>query len=385
MRPYRRVLRLIVWRLESACRSITPSECYSDILVANGSQRSRLCPSSCQQGFHRSASLALRLDAPDDLDPSYMSVELSIQADALSSNTGLGGIAYLDLALLCLPIPIYALSLVSPRSVVLLCSYPIFGGIAMRRERRWLTAAIFMAMSIGLLSGCTSLFTDLGIDPLTKPQEIVETMSLADRIAYRAAFESPHYREISRQIRPGSRPYIERPSMGVQTVVFSLELQDTANVTEDFRVYPYAMFLFDPSSRELIEVYRVTPVLSEHVLIIESLTEDETYTEAMSECVAAELESARFAAHARAGNGRLNPKDYLCDPDATSPYGLCWCEEVVAPHYDLDCLDVCLLGCTALPSPYNTLCIGVCYASCWVPEYCADYECTTIYPCNWPT
>jgi hypothetical protein len=153
----------------------------------------------------------------------------------------------------------------------------------------------------------------------------------------------------------------------VQTVVFTLE-PPAERTEKKVRVYPYAMFIFDSTSREPQAVFKVTPDLDSRTLTIESLMSGQQSISKMSSCVAAELE----AAHASADR-QMRPKDNFCNPDGYS-YILCGCVEFMPAHYDEDCLDQCLAVCQT----YNCL---LCYPACWVPEYCIDYRCTTILPC----
>jgi len=253
---------------------------------------------------------------------------------------------------------------------------------------------LILAIALLLLAGCVPPFRPLNEDPLRagnlgRPQSVdrpVDRDNLTERLACRAAYQSPYYGEISAQIRAGSSPHIEEPSIGVRIVVFSLEPASQERDSTGVLVYPYAMFVIDSHSREVVNAYRVSPVLSERILVVESLGEREVHTREMAECVVAELSWPRQAMPEQADmERRVRPKDYLCDPDATSPYSMCWCQEIVPAHMDLNCLDYGITGCGVLPSPWNLICIGACYVSCWVPEYCAPwaYECVTIYPCGW--
>ena len=125
----------------------------------------------------------------------------------------------------------------------------------------------------------------------------------------------------------------------------------------------------------------MTPSLSTRSLLIESLVTGEKYFRAMAVCVANELEAAEYAMNEGASR-RLQRKDYLCDPNATSEYTLCICQDLVSAHMDDDCLDICMDVCSVMSPPWDSICMAGCYASCWVPEYCADWECTVIYPCD---
>jgi len=71
---------------------------------------------------------------------------------------------------------------------------------------------------------------------------------LADRLAYRAVCQPPNHEQTSAQIRVGSSPRSEKPSMGVQIVVFSLERDDRERDPEGILVYPYAMLVLDSHS-----------------------------------------------------------------------------------------------------------------------------------------
>ena len=80
-----------------------------------------------------------------------------------------------------------------------------------------------------------------------------------------------------------------------------------------------------------------------------------------------------------------------CDESLTEPITRCVCvkKECKGGYMDYVCLDICKLGCEIAKRKYGSVaywvCVAGCYAGCWVPKRCTcvDYDCVTIYPCNW--
>jgi len=241
------------------------------------------------------------------------------------------------------------------------------------------------------LSGCASLLNPLHSDPLVTPEaEALSTSGVAgsslnpgERVALRAVQESSYYNEVSASILRRSLPSVSRPTQVAYTVVFSLEPTEEGTSVDGFRIYAYVMFIVDSVTKQVLDAYKATPILSERTLFIESLARDVTYTQDMAPCVAAELAQARTAAEQRVGRDvRVQPK-YECDESLTEPKTVCWCVETVPGHYDDDCLQDCADFCGVFPPPQCAICYASCYVGCWVPEYCIEVECETIYPCPW--
>ena len=241
------------------------------------------------------------------------------------------------------------------------------------------------------LSGCASLLNPLHSDPLVTPEaEALVTSGVAgsslnpgERVALRAVQESSYYNEVSASILQRSLPSVSRPTQATYTVVFSLKPAEEGTSVDDFVIYPYVMFIVDSVTKQVLDACKVTSNLSERTLLVESLARDVTYTERMAPGVAAELEQGRVAAEQRTGRDvRVQPK-YECDESLTEPVTVCWCVDEVPGHYDADCLQDCADFCGVFPPPQCAICYASCYVGCWVPEYCIEIACQTIYPCPW--
>lgn len=250
-------------------------------------------------------------------------------------------------------------------------------------KRIALTIALVL---VAFLVGCTSLFSVLEMDSTVALEphavgissQITTTMSAADRIGYRVARESSYYSEVSDAIRPGSDVCIERPAANVQIVVFELEPNAASGIEDGFVVYPFVAFVIDFLSREVVEVYKVTPMLSERLMTIESLPQRTTIVRELSDGIVEELELARAR---RVRGTPARPKDYLCNPDGYS-YVLCVCTDKIPAHY-LPGYDACREDCTNNPGFGGyLLCLTWCWLDHWVPAGCGEYTCTLIMPCD---
>lgn len=252
------------------------------------------------------------------------------------------------------------------------------------------TAAVASLILCIVIGGCTSLLNPLREDRL-EPSKVLELdasapiasqMGVGDRMALRSVQDSPQYKMLSDSFLPGSTPHISRPKGREYAVILSLK-PDKGMVFQEFEinVYPYVVFVLDPITKELVEVCKATPSIDSGTLLVESLLQDETYTSEMSPCVLAELSQAsQMVSRAWRGDRRLAPK-YECDESLTEPKTTCWCTETVPGHYNTGCISDCLSVCEFAPFP--PVCIAVCMVACWVPAYCVEIECQTIYPCPW--
>lgn len=260
------------------------------------------------------------------------------------------------------------------------------------KNTRWMIVAAAILLLCILIGGCTSLLSPLRANRVDLPESLevnlneplYSQMGAQERIILRSVQSSPYYESISDSIVRDLPPSVSRPKGQECVVVYSLRPDEASGFQRGaLRAYPYVVFVADSITKELLEVSKVTPDVDSGMLLVESLSLGETYTCSMSPCVLAEISRlSDTAAKAWRGEPRLSPK-YECDESLTEPETVCWCAETEPGHYDLDCLDVCTTGCGVLPPAQAVTCIGGCYVVCWVPEYCIEVECQTIYPCPW--
>jgi len=208
-----------------------------------------------------------------------------------------------------------------------------------------------MALVIAL-AGCTSWLSlrySEGTSNVESPGVMGYTdleLGLSERLSLRAVLESAYYSEIRSSLTTHSRPSIAHPTEDIDVVVFSLTPMQGIDQHDGIMVYPYAMFLVDTGTREVLSADRVTPKLSEGMLRVESLMDGNIETKEMRPCAIAELSRAEDSArHRTRAEGMPIQPQRVCDDDITKPTTVCTCLDTVPGHYNDDCLGKCPADC----------------------------------------
>lgn len=263
--------------------------------------------------------------------------------------------------------------------------------------KRQVIAATVTWLLLGIMiGGCSSLLGPLSGDQTdyaefsqSGPNEVpYHQMSVQERLAVRSVRNSPEYESISGSMLRGSTPLVLSPNGEECVVVFSLAPETGKEVRSGKSVvYPYVMFIADPATEQLLEVYKVSPDMDSGTLLVESLVRDESSNVPMDPDVLAELsgEPAANSVDSR-GNPRVTPK-YECDESLTYPKTVCWCTEYVHHPATLKQpqFDYCTTACSVLPPAQASACTAACCILWIVFPYdeCVAQDCQTIYPCPW--
>jgi len=255
----------------------------------------------------------------------------------------------------------------------------------MNNRVRWSMVAL-MGLLMVTLAGCTSLFMDPRTDlpasqeafPIEPEQSSIDVMSLRERIAYRAVLESSYHEDVSAQFRRGSRPYIETVREDIQAVVISLDLPQDQTQEEGPHVFPYVLFLVNSASRDVLDAFRITPMLDSRTVTIESLDSRRVTTVAMSDYFAEEILARNDVA---ANRILVRPKDNLCDPDGYSWSGYV-CKVMRPAYLDTPAYEECVDQCSfVMPGPLALTCLPICWSQHWYPEMCLEWVFVVIEPC----
>ena len=260
------------------------------------------------------------------------------------------------------------------------------------------------SVALFIISGCTSLFSPPGSAinqssnkqdaccdnrtvTVSSDKEPLELTTLQSHFAWVAIMKSPEFAAIKDKLLQHQPTAVARFSDNIG-MVFDLQSQGKeAKNQYGVKFNPYVIFLLSPSLDKVVDVITCRPNLT---LMTVQLTFSRHPTENrrvhFSSCVVGTIErmkssipQPRSSADAQTV---VTPKR-MCEPGLTYPKTVCTCTEVVPGHMDWNCFSTCSGACTVLDGGVvaRAACEAACAAGCYVPAYCAELECVTLYPC----
>jgi len=221
--------------------------------------------------------------------------------------------------------------------------------------------------------------------PLGMQEAAFRNLRMEERVSLSVVQSSPLYEAIMSSAILPLPPIIRFLPYGVCAIVMTLDRPKKPANETDMGIYPYVVFLVDSMNRQVVNAYRVTPLLSDRTLHMESLADGDSWIEPMSACVADGLTQTRSSSAAMRGQDHRVGLKRPCDESISQPVTECWCNEWIPAYWDDTCMSNCTSMCGSFPPLARPACVAVCIGGCLVPAQCApgQTDCETIYPCDW--